>query len=76
MYPTLIRATGAASAMAFGRMGAFLSSFAGAAMITVGGANAYLNLLGGAMVIVVISLAMIRGHIGPKESHTEESLSN
>ncbi|CAM8658814.1 AraJ Arabinose efflux permease [Oxalobacteraceae bacterium] len=76
MYPTLIRATGAASAMAFGRMGAFLSSFAGAAMITVGGANAYLNLLGGAMVIVVVSLAMIRGHIGPKESQTEQPLSN
>jgi AAHS family 4-hydroxybenzoate transporter-like MFS transporter len=76
MYPTLIRATGAASAMAFGRMGAFLSSFAGAAMITVGGANAYLNLLGGAMVIVVVSLAMIRGHIGPKESQAEQPLSN
>ena len=71
MYPTLIRATGAASAMAFGRMGAFVSSFAGAAMITVGGANAYLNLLGGAMVIVIVSLAMIRGHIGPKDQHTE-----
>ena len=71
MYPTLIRATGAASAMAFGRMGAFVSSFAGAAMITVGGANAYLNLLGGAMVIVIVSLAMIRGHIGPKNQHTE-----
>ena len=45
-------------------------------MITGGGANAYLNLLGGAMVIVVVSLAMIRGHIGPKESQTEQSLSN
>jgi AAHS family 4-hydroxybenzoate transporter-like MFS transporter len=54
-------------------MGAFLSSFAGAAMITVGGASAYLNLLGGAMIIVIVSLAMIRGHIGPKEPQAETS---
>ena len=38
-------------------------------MITVGGANAYLNLLGGAMIIVIVSLAMIRGHIAPKDNH-------
>ncbi len=66
IYPTLIRTTGAASAMAFGRMGAFVSSFAGAAMITAGGASAYLNLLGGSMIVTVLGLAMVRGHIGPK----------
>jgi MFS transporter, AAHS family, 4-hydroxybenzoate transporter len=67
MYPTLIRTTGAASAMAFGRVGAFVSSFAGAAMITAGGASAYLNLLGGSMIVTVLGLAMVRGHIGPKQ---------
>ena len=67
MYPTLIRTTGAASAMAFGRVGAFVSSFAGAAMITAGGASAYLNLLGGSMIVTVLGLAMVRGHIGPKK---------
>ena len=66
LYPTLIRTTGAASAMAFGRVGAFVSSFAGAAMITAGGASAYLNLLGGSMIVTVLGLAMVRGHIGPK----------
>ncbi len=66
MYPTLIRTTGTASAMAFGRMGAFVSSFAGAAMITAGGASAYLNLLGGSMIVAVLGLVMVRGHIGPK----------
>lgn len=66
MYPTLIRTTGAASAMAFGRMGAFVSSFAGAAMITAGGASSYLNLLGGSMVVTVLGLAMVRGHIDPR----------
>lgn len=67
MYPTLIRTTGAASAMAFGRVGAFVSSFAGAAMITAGGASSYLNLLGGSMIVTVLGLAMVRGHIGPKK---------
>lgn len=66
MYPTLIRTTGAASAMAFGRIGAFTSAFAGAAMITAGGASAYLNLLGGSMIVTVLGLAMVRAHIAPK----------
>ncbi len=66
IYPTTIRTTGAASAMAFGRIGAFTSAFAGAAMITAGGASAYLNLLGGSMVVTMVGLAMVRGHIGPK----------
>ncbi len=66
IYPTTIRTTGAASAMAFGRIGAFTSAFAGAAMSTAGGASAYLNLLGGSMVVTMVGLAMVRGHIGPK----------
>lgn len=66
IYPTLIRATGAASAIAFGRVGAFTSAFAGAAMITAGGASAYLNLLGGSMIVAMLGLAMVRGHIGAK----------
>lgn len=66
IYPTEIRTTGAATAMAFGRVGAFVSAFAGAAMITAGGSNAYLNLLGGSMIVSMIGLAMLRSHIGPK----------
>ncbi len=65
LYPTSIRVTGTASALAFGRLGAILSAFAGAAMITAGGASAYLNLLGGSMVITVLGLVMIRNHIRP-----------
>ncbi len=67
IYPTTIRTTGAASAMAFGRIGAFTSAFAGAAMITAGGSAAYLNLLGGSMLVTMLGLAMVRGHIGPKQ---------
>ena len=66
IYPTDIRTTGAATAMAFGRVGAFVSAFAGAAMITAGGSGAYLNLLGGSMVVSMLGLAMLRSHIGPK----------
>ncbi len=66
MYPTLIRTTGAASAMAFGRIGAFTSAFAGAAMITAGGSSAYLNLLGGSMIITTLGLSMVGAHIAPK----------
>ncbi len=67
IYPTTIRTTGAASAMAFGRIGAFTSAFAGAAMITAGGSSAYLNLLGGSMLVTMLGLAMVRTHIGPKD---------
>jgi MFS transporter, AAHS family, 4-hydroxybenzoate transporter len=66
IYPTEIRTTGAATAMAFGRVGAFVSAFAGAAMITAGGSGAYLNLLGGSMIVSMLGLAMLRSHIGPK----------
>lgn len=66
IYPTMIRTTGAASAMAFGRIGAFTSAFAGAAMITAGGSSAYLSLLGGSMIVTMLGLAMVKGHIAPK----------
>lgn len=63
VYPTLIRATGTSTALAVGRLGAILSSFAGAMVITSGGASAYLALLGGAMVCALLSLAVIKRHI-------------
>ncbi len=62
-YPTLVRATGTASALAFGRLGAILSSFAGAAVITAGGAHAYLTLLGSAMVVTLVAMLIMRRHI-------------
>ncbi|WP_156936843.1 MFS transporter [Bradyrhizobium sp. WSM2254] len=63
VYPTAVRATGTASALAFGRFGAILSAFAGAAVITAGGAAAYLVMLGGAMILVFVALVMVRRHI-------------
>ena len=63
VYPTAVRATGTASALAFGRLGAILSAFAGAAAITAGGASAYLTMLGIAMTGVLIALLVLRRHI-------------
>ena len=63
VYPTTVRATGTASALAFGRLGAILSAFAGAAVITVGGASAYLTMLGLAMMGVLGSLLVLTRHI-------------
>jgi AAHS family 4-hydroxybenzoate transporter-like MFS transporter len=63
VYPTSVRATGTASALAFGRVGAILSAFAGAAVITAGGAFGYLLMLGIAMAVVLVALAVVRRHI-------------
>ncbi|SMG06695.1 MFS transporter [Paraburkholderia susongensis] len=63
VYPTKVRATGTAAANSFGRMGAILSSFAGAAVITMGGASSYLWMLGAAMAAVTVALALVRRHI-------------
>lgn len=63
VYPTMVRATGTASALAFGRLGAILSSFAGVAVITAGGSSAYLALLGSAMFLALIGVLAVRRHI-------------
>ncbi|SDI51569.1 MFS transporter, AAHS family, 4-hydroxybenzoate transporter [Pseudomonas delhiensis] len=63
IYPTGVRATGTASALAFGRLGAILSAFAGASVITLGGAQGYLTLLGVVMVAAMIALMLVRRHI-------------
>lgn len=63
VYPTNVRATGAALGLTIGRVGAILSSFTGAAMINIGGATAYFGLLGVAMACVLIALVAVRRHI-------------
>jgi AAHS family 4-hydroxybenzoate transporter-like MFS transporter len=63
IYPTCVRATGTAAALSFGRLGAIFSAFAGAAVISIGGANAYLGMLGIAMLLVLIALTVLKKHI-------------
>ncbi len=69
VYSTGVRATGTASALAFGRLGAILSAFAGAAVITATGGTGYLLMLGSAMVVVFVALAVVRQHI-PAAAHS------
>jgi MFS transporter, AAHS family, 4-hydroxybenzoate transporter len=63
VYPTQVRATGTASGLAFGRLGAILSAFAGAMVITAGGAAGYMTLLGGAMLLALVALSTVRKHM-------------
>jgi AAHS family 4-hydroxybenzoate transporter-like MFS transporter len=62
-YPTNIRATGTATAIGFGRLGAVLSSFVGAAVISAAGPNSYLSVLAVAMLGTALFLALLRHHI-------------
>jgi AAHS family 4-hydroxybenzoate transporter-like MFS transporter len=64
VYPTAIRARGAAWAVAFGRLGAILSGAAGAVVLS-SGASAYFNTLGSAMFLVLAALAIVQRHIPP-----------
>lgn len=68
VYATHIRATGTAAGLSFGRLGAILSSFAGAAIITSSGAAGYLSLLGYAMLAALVALALVKRHIGSRRA--------
>jgi MFS transporter, AAHS family, 4-hydroxybenzoate transporter len=74
-YPTNVRATGTATALGFGRLGAILSSFAGAAVITAGGASGYLTMLGLAMVGALAALMLVRRHIQPLDQRNAVPIS-
>ena len=64
-YPTAIRATGTATAIGFGRLGAVLSAFVGAAVISAAGPNSYLNVLAFAMLGTALFLLVLRNHVPP-----------
>lgn len=61
VYPARIRASGVASATAVGRLGALLSSFAGATII-LAGASAYWLFCATAMAVTLTGLAIVRKH--------------
>jgi AAHS family 4-hydroxybenzoate transporter-like MFS transporter len=63
VYPTNVRATGTASALAFGRLGAIASGVAGATVITLGGGSAYFGMLAVAMTGALLTLLLVRHHI-------------
>jgi AAHS family 4-hydroxybenzoate transporter-like MFS transporter len=63
VYPTGIRATGVGTAIAVGRSGAILSSFAGAWALEAGGSALFFALVAAAMVTSFASLALVQRHI-------------
>ncbi|MGC5799649.1 MFS transporter [Sphingomonas sp. NFX23] len=65
VYPTAIRARGTATALAVGRLGAILSAFLGAAIISKGGSSAYFMTLTVAMTGAMTALAILPRHIPP-----------
>jgi AAHS family 4-hydroxybenzoate transporter-like MFS transporter len=63
VYPTLVRATGVGTAVAFGRTGAVLSGYVGSWVIDFGGARGYFGAMAGMMGVAFVSLAAIRRHV-------------
>ena len=64
VYPTNIRGTGIGTAVAVGRIGNVLASYVGNLSLDFGGAPAYFSTFAVGMIIVAVSLAIIRRHIG------------
>lgn len=63
VYPTLVRATGVGTATSVGRLGAILSTYAGASALELGGHTSFFTLVAMAMMAVFACLWVIRHHI-------------
>ena len=68
IYPTAVRATGVGTAASIGRLGAILSSFAGAWALEAGGAPLFFILITAAMISTSVALAIVQRHIAPAGS--------
>ncbi len=63
VYPTTVRATGVGTAVAFGRVGGVMSTYAGEWALAAGGSTAFFALMAGAMTVVFICLALVSRHV-------------
>lgn len=63
VYASYVRATGSGAAIGVGRIGAVLSSFLGAAVLQLGGSDAFYGLIALTMCITFITLALLDKHI-------------
>jgi MFS transporter, AAHS family, 4-hydroxybenzoate transporter len=63
VYPTAVRATGVGTAVAFGRVGGVLSTFAGAWALEIGGSAAFFGLMATSMAGVLLCLSIVRRHV-------------
>jgi AAHS family 4-hydroxybenzoate transporter-like MFS transporter len=64
VYPTDIRSTGVGTAVAIGRGGGVISTYAGQWAIASGGSARFFALIGCAMAVVFGALAAVKRHIG------------
>ena len=67
VYPTTVRATGVGMAVAFGRVGGVMSSYAGEWALGAGGSRAFFMLMAGSMTFVFLCLAVIKRHVPRRE---------
>jgi len=74
IYPTIARSTGIGVASSVGRVGAILSTYAGAWALESGGSSAFFTLVAAAMLAVMLSLAAVRRHIPGTVGLTAASL--
>ena len=65
VYPTAIRATGVGAALAIGRGGAILSTYAGAWALDAGGPSSFFLVVAVAMGAVFVALTVVKRHIQP-----------
>lgn len=65
VYPTSVRATGVGSAVSVGRLGGILSTFVGAWALDLGGPATFFTVVAGAMVVVLVGLALVQRHVQP-----------
>ena len=64
VYPGPVRATGVGTAVAFGRIGAILSGYAGSWAIGYRGSASFFGLIATAMLATFVALALVRRHVG------------
>jgi MFS transporter, AAHS family, 4-hydroxybenzoate transporter len=66
VYPGPVRATGVGTAVAFGRIGAILSGYAGSWAIGYRGSASFFGLIATAMLATFVALAVVRRHVGTR----------
>jgi AAHS family 4-hydroxybenzoate transporter-like MFS transporter len=63
VYPSVVRATGVGTAVAFGRSGAILTGFVGTWVIGLGGSTAFFAVMAAFMVLTFVALAVVGRHV-------------
>ena len=63
VYPSIVRASGVGSAVAFGRSGAILSGYLGPWTIALGGTTAFFGAVATMMMATFVTLAVVQRHV-------------